>query len=297
MSIITFAGFAMHRGLQVQAQIHRLEYAQKQLLHLLKASQKTYATIYELPDIEPDTQVEHTRAISVTAHDGESALEQGLHALTNLYAKTNHSTKFAVRTPGVLCFQTYQKEQIIEQVASINQLKEQIKETLLQEKDANKRYKLLHDPFPMIITLNVYRQLRLLINPEVIHFNWANKKSISKITRNQLLKKLNAQHEQLTLTQHYDGATKVAQEIQLVSELSEFAPLRIHRSLPMQPIANINKKQLQFICTNPILVVHDAQQPLVSDLKDYDPEQVSTQFRASHAWQPIIPRIHVYLKL
>tara|TARA_B100001094_G_scaffold333164_1_gene409169 strand:- start:1253 stop:2116 length:864 start_codon:yes stop_codon:yes gene_type:complete len=287
----------MQIGLQVQAQIHRLEYTQKQLLLLLQASKKTHAAIYQLPDIEPDTQVEHTRVISVTAHEGVAAVEQGLYALTNLYAKANHSTKFAVRTPGVLCFQTEQKQQIIEQVDLINQLKEQIKETLLQEKDSNKRYKLLHDPFPMIITLNVYRQLRLLVNPDVIHFNWANKKSITKITRNQLLKRLYEQHEQLQLTQHYEGAMKVAQEIKRVGELSECAPLRVHRSLPMQPIANINKKQLQFICTNPILVIHDAKQPVVSDLKDYNPELVSTQFRASHAWQPIIPRIHVYLKL
>lgn len=284
-------------GLQIQAQIHRLNHLQKQLTAAIYAEHVSAAVVYQLPDIEPDQSVAHTRPIEVTPCYGTKALETGTQALINLHAKSNHSTRFAVRMPGVLSLKVQDFSEMQHCVAEINAQKDLIKKTLLQVQDANQRYKLLHDPFPLIITLNVYRKIRLLTLPQLIQFNWANKKSITKVSKYDVLKRLYAQKEQCETLQQFDGAQKVQQEIQLVSQLSDHAPLRINRTLPMQPIANINKKESQFICTTPIIVLHDTDQaPEIWDLKHYDPDKNNHRYRSSHNWLPIIPRINLYLK-
>jgi DNA replication terminus site-binding protein len=278
--------------------IMSLQHQQTTLLECLKDIGITYGVVSKLPTIASQETVAHTREINVEQLWDQEAKATGLQSLTNLFASDSHSTRFSERMPGVLCFDMEAAQELPQIVAGINEQKQMIKAMLQEVKDHYLRHKVVHDAFPMMVTLKVYRQLRLLQSATRIHFNWANKNSTTKITRDALLLKLQQQQEQLERLQQFDGASKVAQEIQLISGLSTYAPLRIHRSLPMQPMANINFKERQFICTNPILVMHPkGQLPSIAPLGSYRPSpQNETKFRRSNRMQPLLPRIQVYLK-
>jgi DNA replication terminus site-binding protein len=286
---------------EIHNSIHKLESLLKNFRVVMASLTCHVSRVYALPPIQPDEQVAHTRPIIVNQLDDLQGFEAAMAAFTNLYAVDAHSTRFAHRLPGLICVSgsAAAKDELISNIQQINQQKEHIKATLLSIKNADKRYEIVHRLFPMIITLNIYRKIKFMDNPEHITFNWANKKSVVKTTRAKVLEKLTKQSRQKPsslLTTADEWQLLIAKDIQDIQRLPEDCLLRYCRSLPMQPIVNINYKAIQFICALPLVAWHESGTfPKIINLASYLPK---TQVRpASLTMLPVIERLNLYQRL
>ena len=248
-------------------------------------------SIFKLPNISQSETPDHKRKINVITISQQNILRYGADSLTSLHAKENHSTRFSLRTPGFMCYSNSAKKSLLPIINSYNQQKLELKALLLQEQNPKKRFDLLHKISPMIITLNVYRQIRVIDNPDHIRFNWANKKSVSKVTKSSILSKLNKQIQSVGNDKfNLDG------DINIIKSLPDSTDLRVKRSLPVQPIISINKKSKQFVCVNPVIIFSETGDFSYNNLENYDPKK-SRKFRSDSPLIPVIERMFLFKKV
>lgn len=248
-------------------------------------------SIFKLPNISQSENPDHKRKINVVTISQQNILRYGADSLTSLHAKENHSTRFSLRTPGFMCYSNSAKKSLLPIINSYNQQKLDLKSLLLQEQNTKKRFDLLHKISPMIITLNVYRQIRVIDDPYHIRFNWANKKSVSKVTKSSILSKLNKQMQSIG-----NNKFNLDADINTVKSLPDSVDLRVKRSLPVQPIISINKKSKQFICVNPVIIFSEKCDFSHNVLGDYDPQK-NRKFRSDSPLMPVIERIFLFKKV
>lgn len=286
---------------EIYNSIQKLEYQLNEFNMMMSSLTQHVTRVFPLPPIQADEKVAHTRPILVDQLDEQPGFDAAMAAFTNLYAVDAHSTRFAFRLPGLVCVSgsAKAKVELISHIQDINHQKDHIKKTLLTIKNADKRYEIVHRLFPMIITLNIYRKIKFMDNPEHITFNWANKKSVVKTTRSKVLDKLLKQSRQkpnLLIKTAEDWQSLIAKDIQDIQRLPEDCPLRYCRSLPMQPIVNINYKAIQFICALPLIAWTEAGLlPKIVNLKSYYPKQQVKS--VSPTMQPVIERLNLYRRL
>lgn len=269
------------------------------------------AQVFELPVIEKGEENEEITTISVTPHEGHTALELGLSSFQQHFMfnnPDNASTKSARRLPGVLCFKSdlSDETEISQLVNETNHLKAELHRIITIESGlpSEQRFDFVHRPLQGLITLNAYRSFTLLFNPSSVRFGWANKNIIKNIKRdemlNQLEKSLRAGRTvpPYTKTQWHE---LVNAEIELLHQLPASVKLKIKRPVKVQPIARVwyseQQKQFQHPCPIPLIVLCSEQSPKLGQLPDYDAATIRPKHKPrSIPVRLLIERLHLYME-
>lgn len=273
------------------------------------------SAVFELPDVSKEEEHDEVAYVTVSPSYNEDALNLTLKLIANLFIYDNAphiSSKRAIRLPGVLCFsannQTFKS--VKKQVEQINLLKKQLSDIVTKESGISKeeRFDFVHNQLKGLITLNAYRTLTLLSDPDTVRFGWANKNIIKNLTRNEVLTQLEKSREANRAVPPYTSeqwAERLDKEIITLSQLPENAKLKIKRPVKVQPIARVwyseLQKQVQYACPLPLLAFYIDKEsdfkPIIGELPDYDADNIQIRHRPkAKKLQLIIPRMHLYLE-
>lgn len=274
------------------------------------------SAVFELPDVTKEEEHDDVMHVTVSPSYDEEARELALKLMANLFIYDNAphiSSKRAIRLPGVLCFNTSNNEfkSVKEDVERINSLKKQLSDIVTKKSGISKeeRFDFVHNQLKGLITLNAYRTLTLLSDPDTVRFGWANKNIIKNLTRNDVLAQLEKSREANRAVPPYTSeqwAERIDKEIITLSQLPENAKLKIKRPVKVQPIARVwyseLQKQVQYACPLPLLAFYLDKEsdfkPIIGELPDYDADNIQIRHRPkAKKLQLIIPRMHLYLEI
>lgn len=273
------------------------------------------AVVFRLPDILKGDENKEINEIKVEKITGLSAMQLITDHYNLLFIQDKSestSNKSAIRLPGAVCVSTpypvYKKLQ--SQLDEINQLKKQIKQIVTQKSgiDESQRFEFVHDSLHGLLTLNTYRSLTYLVDVDTVRFGWANKKVINKVTKEQILNKLQNSLESnrspLGMPREH-WQSQIEQEILLISKLNDDVVLKTQRPVKVQPIArvwdSVQQKQTQLACANPLIIFavdKSYEEIVLGALPDYHADNITLRNRPrSKPVELIIPRINLYLEI
>lgn len=293
----------------------QLEIEIKKLTDVLKNLTLLPSAVFELPEVSKEEEHDEVVRVTVSPCYNEEARDLTLKLMANLFIYDNAphiSSKRAIRLPGVLCFSTDNQtfKSVKKQVEQINLLKKQLSDIVTKESGISKeeRFDFVHNQLKGLITLNAYRTLTLLSDPDTVRFGWANKNIIKNLTRNEILTQLEKSREANRAVPPYTSeqwAERLDKEIITLSQLPENAKLKIKRPVKVQPIARVwyseLQKQVQYACPLPLLAFYIDKEsdfkPVIGELPDYDADNIQIRHRPkAKKLELIIPRMHLYLE-
>ncbi|MBG2710631.1 DNA replication terminus site-binding protein [Proteus vulgaris] len=293
----------------------QLEIEIKKLTDVLKNLTLLPSAVFELPEVSKEEEHDEVVRVTVSPCYNEEARDLTLKLMANLFIYDNAphiSSKRAIRLPGVLCFSTDNQtfKSVKKQVEQINLLKKQLSDIVTKESGISKeeRFDFVHNQLKGLITLNAYRTLTLLSDPDTVRFGWANKNIIKNLTRNDVLTQLEKSREANRAVPPYTSeqwAERLDKEIITLSQLPENTKLKIKRPVKVQPIARVwyseLQKQVQYACPLPLLAFYIDKEsdfkPVIGELPDYDADNIQIRHRPkAKKLQLIIPRMHLYIE-
>jgi len=290
-----------------------LELSTADLARFLNQLELLQARVFSLPDIEKGSEHNPASIIEVTAHQGEAAHQLALQHFQKLFIHHNGlniSSKSAVRLPGVLCYAVdqseYQAAQLL--IQEVNKLKSELEHIVTVESGlpADQRFDFVHSQLRGLITLNAYRSIGYLLEPDSVRFGWANKHIIKNLSRDELLKQLEkslAAGRSVPPYTREQWMANVTREINDVQSLPAHAILKIKRPVKVQPIARVwyrnSQKQVQHPCPSPLIALCPRspmmQIPKLGELPNYDASAVKHKYKPeSQALNLLIKRLHLY---
>ncbi len=258
---------------------------------------------YELPTVVRKEETERPTYIPVTTNKNPDDASKLLREINRWYARedtfdNNLSTKAAQRLPGFIQVQMNNIlfDEFEEVTQQLTKLKEQFKAHLKKIKNADNRFEIIHDMYPMLITTNLYRQIKVFKNPGKVKFSWANKPRIERVDFKQLKKRLEYSKEnpQSHIIDTQAWADKVDEEITLIEAIDDKTSLRVKRDSKVQPMVDIDGFQTS--CPTPIILVTAHDTPIkVYPLEDYDAShQRQGTGRKAKTYKPVIERLSLY---
>ncbi|WFQ80587.1 DNA replication terminus site-binding protein [Xenorhabdus sp. SF857] len=283
-----------------------------ELMELLMCYRLLDARVFELPKIEKGEEHEQITEIMVNQLQGNEALNVGLHFYQKLFIHHNNpniSSKAASRLPGALCFAVnhQQYKEAMEVINEVNQLKIELENIVTKESGISKeqRFEFVHNHLRGLITLNAYRTITPLLNPDSINFGWANKNIINKITKQQILERLEKSYNAGRTVPPYSSdqwATLVALEITDIKKLPDDVVLKIKRPVKVQPITRVwyseIQKQVQYACPVPVIVFYTEDgeiKPKIGTLSNYNANAIKHKYKPkAKPLELVIPRLHLY---
>lgn len=293
----------------------QLEIEIKKLTDVLKNLTLLPSAVFELPEVSKEEEHDEVVRVTVSPCYDDEARDLTLKLMANLFIYDNAphiSSKRAIRLPGALCFSTDNQtfKFVKKQVEHINLLKKQLSDIVTKESGISKeeRFDFVHNQLKGLITLNAYRTITLLSDPDTVRFGWANKNIIKNLTRNEVLTQLEKSREANRAVPPYTSeqwAERIEKEIITLSQLPENAKLKIKRPVKVQPIARVwyseLQKQVQYACPLPLLAFYIDKEsdfkPVIGELPDYDANNIQIRHRPkAKKLELIIPRMHLYLE-
>ncbi|PHM60266.1 DNA replication terminus site-binding protein [Xenorhabdus ishibashii] len=286
-----------------------------ELVKLLMNYQLINAQVFELPKIEKGEEHKQITEIMVNPLQGNEALNVGLCFYQKLFIHHNNpniSSKAASRLPGALCFSVnhQQYKEATEIINEVNQLKIALENIVTKESGVSKeqRFEFVHDHLRGLITLNAYRTITPLLNPDSINFGWANKNIINRVTKQQILEKLEKSYNAGRAVPPYSNdqwAALVALEITDVKKLPDDVVLKIKRPVKVQPITRVwyseIQKQVQYACPLPLIVFYteDSEiKPKIGTLPNYNVNTIKHKHKPkAKPLELVIPRLHLYKEI
>ncbi|WP_434524780.1 DNA replication terminus site-binding protein [Photorhabdus asymbiotica] len=287
----------------------------KQLNELLHHYSLLAAHVFVLPDVEKGSEHDPITEITVNKITSNEALDLGLNHYLKLFIHHNNqniSSKAAVRLPGVLCFSVNQPQyhSALFLIKEINKLKTELEHIVTIKSGVNKeqRFEFVHNQLHGLITLNAYRTITPLLNPDSVRFGWANKNIINKVTKDQILQRLEKSYHSGRAVSPYSReqwAELVAREITDIKKLSDDVILKIKRPVKVQPIARVwytdQQKQVQYACALPIIafyVNYGDNKPKIGELSGYNANAIVHRHKPkAKPLELIIPRLHLYREI
>ncbi|HEM8183171.1 TPA: DNA replication terminus site-binding protein [Providencia stuartii] len=294
---------------------NRLESKITELSQLIAEQPSISATVFRLPDVMKGEENNEIKQIDVEKITGKLAIQHAIEHYNLLFIHDKSeltSNKSAVRLPGAICidtpYSTYQTFRVL--LDEINELKIQIKQIVTQKSgvDESQRFEFIHDTLHGLLTLNTYRTLTYLTDIDTIRFGWANKKVINKMTKEQVLSKLQGSLEsgrQPLGVAKEEWLKQLEQEILLISQLNNDVILKTQRPVKVQPIARVwdsaQQKQTQFACANPLLIFaveKSLTDIVIGNLPDYHVDNIAIRNRPrSKPVELLIPRLNLYMEI
>ncbi|AOM40080.1 DNA replication terminus site-binding protein [Xenorhabdus hominickii] len=286
-----------------------------ELISLLTNYSVINARVFKLPLIEKGEEHEQLTEIMVNPLQGSEALNLGLHFYQKLFIHHNSpniSSKAASRLPGALCFSVshQQYKEAMNAINEVNQLKVELENIVTKQSGVSKeqRFEFVHDHLRGLITLNAYRTITPLLNPDSINFGWANKNIINKVTKQQILEQLEKSYNAGRAVPPYSSdqwAALVALEITDIKKLPDDVVLKIKRPVKVQPITRVwyseIQKQVQYACPLPLIVFYTDDSeitPKIGSLSDYNANAIKHRYKPkAKPLEMIIPRLHLYREI
>ncbi|AHG22442.1 DNA replication terminus site-binding protein [Chania multitudinisentens RB-25] len=271
------------------------------------------AQVFSLPEIEKGTEHTAIEQISVEPHFGLPARNLALQHYQRLFIHHNRqhiSSKAAVRLPGVICLAVEHAEYLAlkQQITLINRLKAELEHIITVESGLTpeQRFDFVHNRLHGLITLNAYRSLTLLTNPDSVRFGWANKHIIKNVKRDDILTQLEKSLQAGRAVPPFSReqwAEQIRREIEDVSRLPQNAVLKIKRPVKVQPIARVwyqqQQKQVQHPCPLPLIALCQldagANVPKIGELLNYDAATVKHKYKPdAKPLRLLVKRLHLY---
>ncbi|MFP2767901.1 DNA replication terminus site-binding protein [Oceanisphaera sp. KMM 10153] len=259
------------------------------------------ACCFPLPDVASGDEHEPVTQINVSRLDGAAAIAATQDGYRQWYIRPGCSAKASFRLPGYLVLPTALKPELQALTEDINRLKGEFRAQVQEAEGRDKKFALVHDTLPGLITLQVYRHLVLLPHPvSRLGFTWANKQIIQKIDKDKLVKQLtDARRTPPPLTDTQTWIQCVDREIYDVKRLPAGVELRLRRPVKTHPMVNVRwsealtPRQQQVKAHLPLLLCQN-ELPAVTALGNYPPSNSRKRRAARITEEPLIPRLHIY---
>ncbi len=285
-------------SLDITQKMEMLVQAKDEFRTLIHQANLVDCSAYRLPEISRKNENKKPDFIPVEIDNSPQANIDLVKELNRWYAVEGHSTKAAHRLPGYLHFQMNKSEYIEFEnaVNTLNIAKKEFKEAVLKIENPNKRFEILHSKFQYLITINVYRQLRLFIEPNSVSFHWANKPLVNKVDIKKLKKRITNSKQVNKKLHEQQWEDLVQQELHILNSIKEPENLRFYRTTKTQPVVTVNNKQ--YPCPIPIILVTLIDKELdINHLKSYEKGNLrqGTGQKASN-YIPVIDRLDLFIQ-
>lgn len=260
------------------------------------------AACYCLPETPTGKEHEPLESIVISHQlNGEQALEATLAAFSRWHLRVDCSAKASFRLPGFVLLPAASRPLITPLVDAINRHKLAFRALVQQLDDKDKKFTLVHDTFPGLITLQVYRQLTVLpYTASRLGFTWANKQIIQKVDKHKLVEQLmQSRQSPPPLVHEQTWQQCIDREIYDVKRLPAHTELRLRRPVKTHPMVNVrwqeplSPRQQQFKAHLPLLLCQD-ELPAITPLCNYPPAKTRQRRAARIGGEPLIPRLHIY---
>ena len=285
----------------LRQQMDALEEALARLARQLGQLPLLEAHVYPLPAVPQGQEHEPIEQIEVGYLGAEEALAATLAAYQDHSARPGCSTKATHRLPGWLRFSAASASQLRPLIEEINARKLAFKGLVQQAGGRDEKFELVHRALPGVITLQVYRKLTLLEGElHSLGFTWADKQSINRLSREQVLEMLERSRRYIpALSNNEEWSKMVDQEVYDLRRLPADAELRIRRPVKTPPMINLlwqdrEPRKQQLKASLPLLLCSDTQ-PGVTHLGHYPPKLRQARRDRKIGGEPIIERLHLYL--
>lgn len=275
-----------------------------QLKSLIIASDYLAGCVSVLPAVMPeetDAPIEFIKVSNVT--DKQQAIRLTCLAFDKFYAEHDVSTKSTYRLPGAINISSCYDDDIIRVVDEINHKKNIFKSIVTKSiSDANLRFELIHNAFPLLITLQVYRNIKVINEPVMsVRPFWGNKQSIVRVTKEAILERLERSKKYPPNDIFKDEWIEMVERERVdVSNVPDNASLRIRRPVKVQPlmwVRNIDRKMTSIVNPLPLIVLSD-RPVTVGQLKDFDANNIRHKNPPKkNKRQLLVDRIHLYREL
>ncbi|MGL6476378.1 DNA replication terminus site-binding protein [Aeromonas hydrophila] len=285
----------------LRQQMERLEQALDSLATQLEQLELLEAHVYPLPAVPQGQEHEPIEQIEVGYLGEEAALAATLSAYRDHSARPGCSTKATHRLPGWLRFPAACAPLLRPLIDEVNGCKLAFKALVQQAGGRDEKFELVHRALPGVITLQVYRKLTWLEGElHSLGFTWADKQSISRLSREQVLEMLERSRRYIpALSNNEEWSKMVDQEVYDIRRLPADAELRIRRPVKTHPMINLlwqdrEPRKQQLKASLPLLLCSDTQ-PAVTHLGHYPPKLRQARRDRKIGGEPIIERLHLYL--
>ncbi|MFQ2298319.1 DNA replication terminus site-binding protein [Aeromonas dhakensis] len=285
----------------LRQQMERLEEALARLADQLTQLELLEAHVYPLPAVAQGEEHEPIDTITVGYLDGEEALAATLAAYRDHSARAGCSTKATHRLPGWLRLPAASAPLLRPLIDEINECKLTFKALVQQAGSRDEKFELVHRALPGVITLQVYRKLTLLEGDlHSLGFTWADKQSINRLSREQVLEMLERSRRYVpALSDNEEWSKMVDQEVYDIRRLPADAELRIRRPVKTHPMINLlwldrEPRKQQIKASLPLLLCSDSP-PAVTHLGHYPPKLRQARRDRKIGGEPVIERLHLYL--
>jgi DNA replication terminus site-binding protein len=258
---------------------------------------------YELPLVTREQENERPDYIRVKTHkDNDNALSL-MREINRWYAREDTfdiglSTKASQRVPGFIQVQMNNElyAEFDAVTTHLNDLKEQFRAHVISIKKPDLRFEILHQMFSMLITMNLYRKVKVYRNPKDVGFFWANKQRIETVNFKKLKERLERSRDcptNLSVDREV-WRDKVENEIELLASVNDKSALRTVRDTKVQPMVNVDGQQTS--CPIPIILASKSSEPVkVESLEDYHAsKQRKGTGRKAKEYVQLISRLSLY---
>ncbi|PIJ46712.1 DNA replication terminus site-binding protein [Tatumella sp. OPLPL6] len=277
----------------------------------IESAQLLAARVFTLPPVAKGEELDPTPAIHVEQHIGRQARQRALQHFSHLYLQQQseqQSTRSATRLPGVVCIKVsaQQQQRLMTSSTLINQTKQHFQQLITVESGLppTARFPFVHQHFPGLLTLNVYRMLNVYPSLDSVNFGWANKHVIKRYSQQDVIemleKSLQAGRARAPWSRE-EWAEKVQEELQLIKQLPRDCRLKIKRPVKVQPIARLwqshQQKQTQVACPNPLIItcLEGESIPELGSLQHYDEENITHRHKPdARSATLVIPRLWLW---
>lgn len=209
------------------------------MLDILDSSQLLFCELFELPTVAKKQENDKPDFIPVISNTSEDAYLKCKNALFDFYGRDGLSTKAAQRVPAYIHIMMTEKQYdlLSNTVDYINEKKDLFKAAALSIENPDKRFETIHSLFEYLITLNVYRHIRLFKDPDLVTFYWLTKPIISRCDRTKLLSQLEKRKKRKqTLLSAEDWVSIIKKEISIVNSVKKPENLRFCREAKSHPV-------------------------------------------------------------
>ncbi|MGY3870029.1 DNA replication terminus site-binding protein [Aeromonas crassostreae] len=259
------------------------------------------AQVYPLPPVLQGQEHDPISQIEVGLLEGEAAREAALAAYRHHGARPGCSTKSTQRLPGWLRLPAEAAPLLEPLIEEINRCKLAFKALVQQAGGRDEKFELVHGALPGVITLQIYRQLTLLAGDlHSLGFTWADKQTISRLSREQAIAMLERSRRYVPALSHPEQWQQmVDKEIYDIRRLSADSELRIRRPVKTHPMINLlwrdrEPRKQQIKASLPLLLCADAS-PAIKPLGHYPPKLRQPRRDRKIGERPLIERLHLYL--